>query len=142
MITKSKRRTQTLAQRAAHEAMHDARSERARLKTWPRAVGWPSTQVYGWVRARVVAAGGRLEDVPEPPFSILRREQVKVVTGLSTASLYRLMPQGRFPRPIPIDTGKHTLVSAASAGAVKAASEPMSAAPKTTRGRRAAGAPA
>ena len=33
---------------------------------------------------------------------LLRREEVGVLLGLSTASIYRMVADGTFPRPVPI----------------------------------------
>ena len=34
---------------------------------------------------------------------ILRRREVEQITGLSRASIYRLMSRGKFPKPIELD---------------------------------------
>ena len=39
-------------------------------------------------------------DTPTKPLTLLRREEVKRHTGLSTSGLYKLMAQGRIPRPV------------------------------------------
>jgi prophage regulatory protein len=36
---------------------------------------------------------------------LLRRKEVEKLSGLSRASLYRLMRAGKFPRPLSIGTG-------------------------------------
>ena len=33
---------------------------------------------------------------------LLRRQQVEEITGLSRSSIYRLMPDGEFPRPVKV----------------------------------------
>jgi prophage regulatory protein len=37
---------------------------------------------------------------PPKPLTLLRREEVKRRTGLSTSGLYKLMKEGRFNRPV------------------------------------------
>jgi prophage regulatory protein len=37
---------------------------------------------------------------PPKPLTLLRREEVKRRTGLSTSGLYKLMAEGRFKRPV------------------------------------------
>jgi prophage regulatory protein len=39
-------------------------------------------------------------DTPTKPLTLLRREEVKRRTGLSTSGLYKLMAEGRIPRPV------------------------------------------
>jgi prophage regulatory protein len=39
---------------------------------------------------------------PPKPLTLLRREEVKRRTGLSTSGLYKLMAEGRFNRPVRI----------------------------------------
>ena len=33
---------------------------------------------------------------------LLRRQQAEEITGLSRSSIYRLMPDGEFPRPVKV----------------------------------------
>ena len=69
----------------------------------PRAVRWPSTQVVQWLRARLAAAGADVADVPDMPFRFLALPAVMEMTGLSSASIYRMMGEKTFPRGIPVD---------------------------------------
>lgn len=39
---------------------------------------------------------------PQKPLTLLRREEVKRRTGLSTSGLYKLMAEGRIARPVKI----------------------------------------
>jgi prophage regulatory protein len=42
-------------------------------------------------------------DTTQKPLTLLRREEVKRRTGLSTSGLYKLMSEGRFARPVKMD---------------------------------------
>jgi prophage regulatory protein len=44
-------------------------------------------------------------DTPIKPLTLLRRDEVKRRTGLSTSSLYQLMQQGQLPRPVKLTGG-------------------------------------
>lgn len=66
----------------------------------PRAVGWTSTSIANWLRAQIIAAGGNPSDVPDLEFRLMRIRDVKRIAGLSTSTIYRLISEGSFPRPI------------------------------------------
>jgi predicted DNA-binding transcriptional regulator AlpA len=69
-----------------------------------RAVAWPSAVVVRWMRDRVSAAGANPEDIPEIlPARFLRPREVRQLIGVSTSTLYRMIGDGAFRRPIPID---------------------------------------
>jgi prophage regulatory protein len=44
-------------------------------------------------------------DTPTKPLTLLRRDEVKRRTGLSTSGLYQLMQQGQLPRPVKLTGG-------------------------------------
>jgi prophage regulatory protein len=44
-------------------------------------------------------------DIPTKPLTLLRRDEVKRRTGLSTSGLYQLMQQGQLPRPVKLTGG-------------------------------------
>jgi prophage regulatory protein len=44
-------------------------------------------------------------DIPTKPLTLLRRDEVKSRTGLSTSGLYQLMQQGQLPRPVKLTGG-------------------------------------
>jgi predicted DNA-binding transcriptional regulator AlpA len=71
-----------------------------------RAVGWTSTSISDWQRGRVAAAGGDPNVVPNQPFRFLRIHEVKLLTGLSRSSLYRMCAEKKFPAPIPLSSGQ------------------------------------
>jgi predicted DNA-binding transcriptional regulator AlpA len=58
-----------------------------------------------WLRAWLAARGVDPASIPEPPFHIVRLPELRDLTGLSTATLYRLMnePGSTFPASIPLD---------------------------------------
>lgn len=80
-----------------------ARQKKLKVADYPKAVGWPSTLVYQWLRKWHAGHGGDPDDVKDPPFCIMRRRQVTEITGLSCSAIYRAMSVGTFPRPVPID---------------------------------------
>lgn len=41
-----------------------------------------------------------MSDAPAPVGRLLRRREVELEVGLSRSSIYRLMDQGMFPRPV------------------------------------------
>ena len=44
-------------------------------------------------------------DTPTKPLTLLRRDEVKRRTGLSTSGLYKLMTDGVLPRPVKLTGG-------------------------------------
>jgi predicted DNA-binding transcriptional regulator AlpA len=71
---------------------------------YPRAVAWPSAVVQRWLRQRLEAAGADPGEAPDiSPPRMMRLPEVRRVTGLSVSTIYRLMKDNSFPRPIPID---------------------------------------
>jgi len=44
-------------------------------------------------------------DTLKAPLTLLRRDEVKRRTGLSTSGLYQLMQQGELPRPVKLTGG-------------------------------------
>ena len=44
-------------------------------------------------------------DIPKAPLTLLRRDEVKRRTGLSTSGLYQLMKDGALPRPVKLTGG-------------------------------------
>jgi prophage regulatory protein len=44
-------------------------------------------------------------DIPKAPLTLLRRDEVKRRTGLSTSGLYQLMSTGHLPRPVKLTGG-------------------------------------
>jgi prophage regulatory protein len=44
-------------------------------------------------------------DTPKAPLTLLRRDEVKRRTGLSTSGLYQLMQTGALPRPVKLTGG-------------------------------------
>jgi prophage regulatory protein len=44
-------------------------------------------------------------DTPKAPLTLLRRDEVKRRTGLSTSGLYQLMRDGEIPRPVKLTGG-------------------------------------
>ena len=65
-----------------------------------RAVGVPSGAFVSWMRQRVSAAGLDPGLIPDEPARFLRISEVVKRSGLSRASLYRLMERGEFPRAV------------------------------------------
>jgi prophage regulatory protein len=57
-------------------------------------------------RYDIVSQASAEPEVPSGPV-FLRRPQVEQLTGLSRGTLYWLLQEGRFPKPIPL--GKHTV---------------------------------
>jgi hypothetical protein len=81
--------------------------------TKPAAVGWPSTVVIDWDRAHLRANGLDPAQVPDEPYHIKRVPAIKERYGWSTATLYRRISDGTFPKPIPIGAGCQTDEAAA-----------------------------
>jgi len=73
------------------------------LEGAPRAVRWPSPRVEEWLRQRIKAAGGDPAEVPTAPFRLLPLSAVMEITGLKQTLIYKLMKDGNFPRPVPVD---------------------------------------
>jgi prophage regulatory protein len=49
--------------------------------------------------------GSTQMDTPTKPLTLLRRDEVKRRTGLSTSGLYQLMKDGALPRPVKLTGG-------------------------------------
>lgn len=64
------------------------------------AVGWPSPIVEEWDRRQFTLNGLDPALVPTEPFHIKRVPAVKERYGWSTATLYRRIKDGSFPKPI------------------------------------------
>lgn len=65
-----------------------------------RAVAWISTEVIHWLRARVRASGGDPTAIPDEPSAMWRIPEVERRTGLSRATVYRMVAAGEFPNAI------------------------------------------
>lgn len=77
-----------------------------------RAVAWPSTSIIEWMRAKVVASGGKASAIPDMvPARFLRANEVRQLTGMSTPTLYRWMASGQFPRPTRLDNAPTSRVA-------------------------------
>jgi predicted DNA-binding transcriptional regulator AlpA len=68
--------------------------------------GWPSAAVLNWMRARIAAAGGDPQQIPDEPFRFWRLPEVERRTGLDRSTIYRGASAGTFPRPVPISPGR------------------------------------
>jgi predicted DNA-binding transcriptional regulator AlpA len=66
------------------------------------AVGWPSAVVIEWDRDNHRANGLDPDLVPDEPYHIKRVPAIKERYGFSTATLYRRIADGSFPKPIPL----------------------------------------
>ena len=88
---------------AVARAVGDAMPRNPNLGAAPRAVVIPSPAVTGYMRARVKAAGGDPASVPDMPYKFMRPADVVAMLGVSTATFYRMIGDGIFPRPIPVD---------------------------------------
>ena len=84
-------------------AVGNAMPRNPNLSAAPRAVVIPSPAVVDYMRARVKAAGGDPLTVPDMSYRFMRPADVIAITGISMATLYRLIQDGVFPRPIPVD---------------------------------------
>jgi predicted DNA-binding transcriptional regulator AlpA len=67
-----------------------------------RSVAWTSASIINWSRDRLAAAGRDPREIKDEPFTFLRIREVKRRTGLSVASIYRMVSEGSFPRPVPL----------------------------------------
>ena len=67
-----------------------------------RATGIPNTLVYAWLRQNAVEVGSDPAAYPDPPFRMMRPDEAAQVCGISTATLYRMVERGSFPRPVPL----------------------------------------
>lgn len=75
-------------------------------KTRHRISGWLSSQVYGWVRAKLADSGQDPGLIPaEDSPRIMRIAEVQKVTGLGVTSIYVGAKRGVFPRQIGLDLG-------------------------------------
>lgn len=70
--------------------------------TKPSAVGWPSTVVEDWDRQHLRSNGLDPAQVVATPYHIKRVPAIKERYGWSTATLYRRIKDGSFPKPIPL----------------------------------------
>jgi predicted DNA-binding transcriptional regulator AlpA len=69
----------------------------------PRAVAIPSPILTEYLRGLLRAAGGDPATVPEGPYKLVRPAAAADMIGVSLATLYRMIDDGIFPRPIPVD---------------------------------------
>lgn len=69
-----------------------------------RMSAWLSLEVYGWVRQRIVAAGGDPRQIPDQSPRLLRMPEVMQITGLSMTTVYGLAKKNLFPKPISLDS--------------------------------------
>jgi predicted DNA-binding transcriptional regulator AlpA len=88
---------------AVVRAIGDAMPRNPNLGASPRAVVIPSPVVTDYMRARVKAAGGDPASVPDMPYKFMRPADVVAILGVSIATFYRMIGDGIFPRPIPVD---------------------------------------
>jgi predicted DNA-binding transcriptional regulator AlpA len=84
-------------------AVGNAMPRNPNLGAAARAVGTPSPIVTQHMRNLVAAAGGDPASVPELPYKFMRPAAVAEMIGVSLATYYRMIDDGTFPRPIPID---------------------------------------
>jgi predicted DNA-binding transcriptional regulator AlpA len=59
--------------------------------------------VIEYMRGLVKAAGGDPATVPDMPYKFLRPAAIAEMIGVSLATFYRMIDDGIFPRPIPVD---------------------------------------
>ena len=76
----------------------------ARLKKFTALL--PKTRTkWGEALAYASAHRDKVEKLLPPDFFLLPRKTVEKLSGLSRATIYRLIKAGKFPRPLPIGTG-------------------------------------
>jgi predicted DNA-binding transcriptional regulator AlpA len=64
--------------------------------------GWTSTAIIKYQREQLARNGLDPAQVPDEPFHIKRLPEVRKITGLSDATIYRRMNDGSFPKSIAI----------------------------------------
>jgi predicted DNA-binding transcriptional regulator AlpA len=88
---------------AVARAVADAIPRNPNLGAAPRAVVTPSPVVTQYMRNQVKKAGGDPSSVPELPYKFMRPAAIAEMIGVSLATYYRMIADGTFPRPIPVD---------------------------------------
>ncbi len=82
-----------------------------------RCTAFMSSDVLGHMRAIVHRAGQNPDVVPEMSFRFLRPKQVAALMGVHVSTIYRLVEDGKLPRPVAIDRGKPVKSAAPRAAA-------------------------
>jgi hypothetical protein len=67
-----------------------------------RAVGVPTADFLDWMRKCVQAGGGDPSTIRDEPARFLRMSELVERSGLSEATIYRLMRIGQFPQAVPL----------------------------------------
>jgi predicted DNA-binding transcriptional regulator AlpA len=70
------------------------------------ASAWTSTQLAAWARAQLIAQGLDGSEVPNEPFRFIRLKEVVKRTGLSRATIYRRVADGKFPKPVSLNADR------------------------------------
>jgi predicted DNA-binding transcriptional regulator AlpA len=71
----------------------------------PFDIAWESSEVIAWMRSRVVASGGNPSWIPDEPVSVWSLTEVCKRTGMDSATIYRRVADGQFPKPCTLRAG-------------------------------------